>query len=56
MFWLATRPAYIGLYSKAGRSHVFEPIGTWWHTQPEDTCGGWMRVSETAIKADWHPL
>ena len=55
MFWLATRPAYIGLYSKAGRSHVLEPIGTWWHTQPEHL----WDVSEgerAAIKADWHPL
>ena len=55
MFWLATRPAYIGLYSKAGRLHVLEPIGTWWHTQPEHLWG----VDEgerAAIKADWHPL
>ena len=55
MFWLATRPAYIGLYSKAGRSHVLEPIGTWWHTQPEHLWG--VDESErAAIKADWHPL
>jgi G3E family GTPase len=54
MFWLATRPAYIGLYSKAGNSHVFEAIGTWFDTLPEDMWG----VSEedkTMIKANWHP-
>ena len=55
MFWLATRPAYIGLYSKAGRSHVLEPIGTWWHTQPEHLWGVDERERD-AIKADWHPL
>jgi G3E family GTPase len=54
MFWLATRPAYIGLYSKAGNSHVFEAIGTWFDTLPEELWG----VSEedkTTIKANWHP-
>lgn len=55
MFWLATRPAYIGLYSKAGQSHILEPIGTWWHTQSEDA---WEvdAAEREAIKADWHPL
>lgn len=55
MFWLATRPAYIGLYSKAGQSHILEPIGTWWHTQPEDS---WEIDEEerASIKAIWHPL
>lgn len=54
MFWLATRPAYIGLLSKAGQSHVLEPVGTWWATEPED----YWDVSDeekAAIKAAWHP-
>lgn len=36
-FWLATRPAYVGLLSKAGSSYVLDPIGTWWATFPEDS-------------------
>ena len=55
LFWLATRPAYIGLYSKAGQSHILEPIGTWWHTQNKDS---WEVDDDekAAIEASWHPL
>ena len=54
MFWLATRPAYVGLFSKAGNSHVIEPIGTWWDTMPEDE---WDLSEEDKrnLKANWHP-
>jgi G3E family GTPase len=54
MFWLATRPAYIGLYSKAGNSHVFEAIGTWFDTIPEELWGV-SDEDKTMIKANWHP-
>jgi G3E family GTPase len=54
MFWLATRPAYIGLYSKAGNSHVFEAIGTWFDTLPEELWGI-PEEDKAAIKANWHP-
>jgi G3E family GTPase len=54
MFWLATRPAYIGLYSKAGNSHVFEAIGTWFDTLPESDWGV-PEEDKTMIKANWHP-
>jgi G3E family GTPase len=54
MFWLATRPAYIGLYSKAGNSHVFEAIGTWFDTIPEEMWGV-SDEDKTMIKANWHP-
>jgi G3E family GTPase len=54
MFWLATRPAYIGLYSKAGNSHVFEAIGTWFETLPEEMWGV-SDEDKTMIKANWHP-
>ncbi|MGL4608688.1 MAG: GTP-binding protein [Trueperaceae bacterium] len=53
MFWLATRPAYIGLYSKAGNSHVFEAIGTWFDTLPEELWGV-PEEDKVAIKANWH--
>ena len=51
-FWLATRPAYVGLLSLAGRSITIEPIGTWWAVQPE---GSWDVPEEevAAIRADW---
>lgn len=54
MFWLATRPAYVGLLSKAGQSYVLDPVGTWWATIPEDS---WEVTPEqyANIKADWHP-
>lgn len=53
-FWLATRPAYVGLLSKAGPSYVLDPIGTWWATLPEDQ---WDVPDEErrAILSDWHP-
>lgn len=54
-FWLATRPAYVGLLSKAGQSYVLDPIGTWWATLPEDS---WSVSDEErrAILSDWHPV
>ena len=54
MFWLATRPAYIGLLSKAGLSYVLEPMGTWWATQTEDYWDISPEEKE-AVKAGWHP-
>jgi G3E family GTPase len=54
LFWLATRPAYIGLYSKAGNSHVLEAIGTWFDTLPEELWGI-PKEDKDAIKANWHP-
>lgn len=54
LFWLATRPALVGLLSKAGRSVTLDPIGTWWATEPEDT----WEIDEgerAALLADWHP-
>jgi G3E family GTPase len=54
MFWLATRPAYAGLLSKAGVSYSVDPLGTWWDTMAEQD----WNVSEAekqAIRQDWHP-
>lgn len=53
-FWLATRPAYVGLLSKAGPSFVLEPIGTWWATFPEDRWG-LPDEERRAVLRDWHP-
>ena len=54
LLWLATRPAYVGLLSKAGRSSMLGAIGTWWDTLPE---AQWDLPDDEkrAIKADWHP-
>lgn len=54
MFWLASRPSYAGLYSKAGNIHSLEPIGMWWHSQPE-TLAQLEPDERAAIEADWHP-
>jgi G3E family GTPase len=53
VFWLATRPAYAGLLSKAGPSITLEAMGEWWAVQPEDH---WDvdPTEAAAIKADWH--
>lgn len=53
-FWLATRPAYVGLLSKAGSSYVLDPIGTWWATLPEDSWG-LPDDERQAILESWHP-
>ena len=52
MFWLATRPAYVGMVSLAGGSVTLEPVGTWWATLPEDR---WDLPDDEieAIKSDW---
>lgn len=54
MFWLATRPAYAGLLSKAGVSYSVDPLGTWWDTMAEQD---WdvTEAEKQAIKQDWHP-
>lgn len=53
-FWLATRPAYVGLLSKAGSSYVLDPIGTWWATLPEESWG-LPDEERQALLAEWHP-
>jgi len=55
VFWLATRPAYAGLLSKAGPSVTLEAMGEWWAVQPE---GYWDLdpAEAAAVKADWHDL
>ncbi len=54
LLWVATRPAYVGLMSLAGRAVTLGPIGTWWSTVPESS---WDVDDDehAAIKSDWHP-
>jgi G3E family GTPase len=54
MFWLATRPAYAGLLSKAGVSYSVDPLGTWWDTMAEQDWNV-TEAEKQAIKQDWHP-
>lgn len=54
MFWVATRPAYIGLLSKAGGSSTLEVVGTWWATTP-DELHELPSDEREAIAANWHP-
>lgn len=55
LFWLANRPAYIGLLSKAGPSYLLDPIGTWWAVSPEDLND--LDAEERAeVRSDWHEL
>jgi G3E family GTPase len=55
VFWLATRPSFAGLLSKAGPSYVLEPMGEWLAVQPE---GSWGLPDDEAaeVLASWHPL
>ncbi|ADI13247.1 GTP-binding protein [Truepera radiovictrix] len=54
-FWLATRPDYVGLLSKAGPTYTLDPIGTWWATLPE---ASWElpEAERQALLASWHPV
>jgi G3E family GTPase len=53
VFWLATRPSYAGLLSKAGPSYVLEAMGPWLAVQSEHR---WDLPADevAAVKADWH--
>ncbi|MFN2321794.1 MAG: GTP-binding protein [Trueperaceae bacterium] len=55
VFWLASRPSYAGLLSKAGPSYVLEPMGSWLAVQSEDAWD--LDDGEAAsVKADWDEL
>ncbi len=51
-FWLATRHDMIGLWSQAGGSAEYRPVGFWWGAAEKST---WPDDDETwkAIMADW---
>jgi G3E family GTPase len=53
-FWLATRPSYAGLFSKAGVSYTVDPLGTWWDTMTEEEWNV-SAAEKSVIKRDWHP-
>jgi G3E family GTPase len=55
VFWLASRPSFAGLLSKAGPSYQLEAMGEWLAVQPE---GSWGLPDDEAaeVLADWHPL
>ncbi len=55
VFWLANRPSYAGLLSKAGPSYVLEAMGPWLAVQPEHR---WELPDDevAAVKADWHEV
>ena len=53
VIWLATRPGYAVLVSKAGPSYLLEPMGNWLAVQSE---GSWdLPDDEVAeVEATWH--
>jgi G3E family GTPase len=52
VFWLASRPSYAALLSKAGPSYVLEPMGSWLAVQGEEAWG--LDAEEAAaVRADW---
>jgi len=55
VFWLANRPSYAGLLSKAGPSYVLEAMGPWLAVQSEHR---WDLPDDevAAVKADWHEI
>lgn len=50
-FWLATRPAWIGLLSIAGTQRRIEPRGLWWAAVPR---AHWPRYSQFRDMLDRH--
>ncbi|CAN5843263.1 zinc metallochaperone GTPase ZigA [soil metagenome] len=52
VIWLATRPGYAVLLSKAGSSYLLEPMGSWLAAQGED---GWDLPDDevAAVEAEW---
>ena len=51
-FWLATRHNMIGLWSQAGGSAEYKPVGYWWAAAPKS---GWPDDDDTlkSIMKDW---
>ncbi len=51
-FWLASRNDMIGLWSQAGGSAEYRPVGYWWATAPKER---WPEDDETwkSILKDW---
>jgi G3E family GTPase len=51
-FWLATRHNMIGLWSQAGGSAEYKPVGYWWAAAPKSR---WPDDEDTlkSIKKDW---
>jgi len=51
-FWLATRHSIIGMWSQAGGSAEYRPIGYWWAAAPRES---WPTDPDTrtAILAEW---
>ncbi|GAB4118586.1 MAG: zinc metallochaperone GTPase ZigA [Roseiflexaceae bacterium] len=54
-FWLATRPAVMGVWSQAGGACRVEPGGMWWDAIPRDE---WPEDPEmlSFIEQRWHPV
>jgi G3E family GTPase len=52
LFWIATRPNYIGLWSQAGQVVTLECVGRWYAASPQED---WPTVKEDLdiIKKDW---
>ena len=55
LFWLATRPDAIGLWSQAGKIASFEYAGRWYVASPQEY---WPQDPEelALIKKDWDPV
>lgn len=55
LFWLASRPNYIGLWSQAGQVVTIDCAGRWYAASPQSE---WPTEEEDIdlIKADWDPV
>ena len=53
-FWIATRPAVMGLFQQAGSSVRVEPSGLWWAAVPREQ---WVEdgADPAEVDADWDP-
>jgi G3E family GTPase len=52
--WLATRPAYVGMWAKAGRFLGITPGATWWSAVPQERWPDDPAWRET-LQRVWHP-
>ena len=55
LFWVATRPNLIGVWSQAGQVATFECAGRWYAASPQEE---WPKHPEAleALKSSWHAV
>lgn len=55
IFWLASRPRFVGELSQAGGIRRYKPLALWWASKPKEEWPSELE-SISEIRKDWHPL